>query len=436
MLQRAVFVLTAVVLSAAFAVPAIAQDPEARGVRIGLTYQPGSRPGLVVLPVRGEGGDSIQAIIQRDLDFGDRITVIGREGTSAAGAVGAANGQVNYGLWAQLGAAGVVAGTLTPGGVRVAVHDVAQRRVAHEREFSLPVGVNSPAWRHAVHGISDEIERLITGTRGIAQTRVAFVRAGRVYVVDSDGAGERALSESGALSPAWHPSGQYITYSQFAELGTNIIVHDLWGGSARRLAAAPRGLNMTPEFSPDGRSILFAHGVDAGTDLYMADAFAGGSARRITVSRGSDNVSPSFSPDGRRIAFTTGRLGHPEVYIVDVDGSNAELLTPFNFGDQNYRSNPAWSPDGRQVAFQSQIAGRFQIMVINLRDRTVRQLTSEASNEDPAWAPNGRHLIFSSTRTGTAQLFVMDVESGRTRQLTRAGGSRLPAWSGYLDRVQ
>ncbi len=437
MSQRVFIAAFTATVAAVAAAPLGAQDPEARGVRIGLTYQPGTRPGIVVLPVQGEGGDSLQAIVQRDLDFGDRITVIGREGTTAAGAVGAAaNGQVNHELWARLGAAGVVQGRLTAAGVHIAVHDVAQRRVAHEREFSLPVGLNSPAWRHAVHGISDEIERLITGTRGIAQTRIAFVRGGRVYVIDSDGAGERAISDGGALSPSWHPSGQYIAYSQFVDLGTSVVVHDLWSGSARRLSAAPRGLNMTPKFSPDGRSLLFAHGTEGGTDLYIADAFGGGSASRVTVGRGSDNVSPSFSPDGRRIAFTTGRLGHPEVYIVDSDGSNAELLTPFNFGDQNYRSNPAWSPDGRQVAFQSQIVGRFQVMVINLRDRSVRQLTSESSNEGPSWAPNGRHLVFMSTRTGTPQLWVMDVESGRTRQLTRAGGARLPAWSGYLDRVQ
>ena len=121
---------------------------------------------------------------------------------------------------------------------------------------------------------------------------------------------------------------------------------------------------------------------------------------------------------------------------MDVDGSNVELLTPFNFGDQNYRSNPDWAPDAQHVAFQSQINGAFQIMVISLRDRSVKQLTSEGVNEDPAWAPDARHLVFTSSRSGVKQLFILDSESGRARQLTHAGGARLAAWSHSLGHVR
>jgi TolB protein len=159
---------------------------------------------------------------------------------------------------------------------------------------------------------------------------------------------------------------------------------------------------------------------------------ASGDARRITVGRGTDNVSPTFSPDGRRMAFTSGRIGHPEVYLADADGANPELLTPFAFGEEAYRSNPDWSPDGRQVAYQAQLSGVFQLMLIGLRDRSVRQLTSEGRNEDPSWAPDGRHVVFGSTRTGVRELFVLDVESGRARQLTHGPGARLPAWSPML----
>jgi TolB protein len=180
--------------------------------------------------------------------------------------------------------------------------------------------------------------------------------------------------------------------------------------------------------------IVYTHGEESGTDLFATTVFERGPARRITVGRGTDNTSPTFSPDGRRLAFTSGRLGHPEIYISDADGTNPQPLT-YSVGDQNYRANPDWSPDGRLVAYQSQQTdGSFQLNTISLRDRSVKQLTSDGSNEDASWAPDSRHIIFSSTRTGSKQLFVLDSESGRWRQLTRNGGVRLPAWSPPLTR--
>jgi len=166
----------------------------------------------------------------------------------------------------------------------------------------------------------------------------------------------------------------------------------------------------------------------------LAPAFSDGGVRRITVGRGTENTSPSFSPDGRQVAFTSGRSGHPEVYISDVDGTNAELLTPYVYGERSYRASPDWSPDNQAVAFQSEIGGTFQVMTIGLRDRAMKQLTSEGTNEDPSWAPDGRHLVFTSTRTGTRQLFVLDTESGRVRQITRGAPARLAAWSRTLPR--
>lgn len=415
-------------------VPSIARSQDStvtRGVRIGLTYAPGTRPGVLLLPVTGPNSDSVQAILGRDLDFGDRVSVIPAD--SGAPPTGA----LNYPAYAAAGAAAVVQASVTPSGsLHIAVHDVANARVLNAWDFPLAAPALGPDWRLTVHRSSDEIERVITGVRGVAATRTAFVRDGSIWLIDSDGAGAHAVpGTAGGLSPAWHPSGRYIAYDELANTGhQTIVVRDLASGTTHRFSAGYT-LNLSPAFSPDGNTLVFAAG-DDGTDLFSAAPFGNSAAVRLTPDRGFSNASPSFSPDGKQIAFTSNRLGHAEVYIMDADGTNPDLLTTTAFGDQMYRSDPDWSPDGRRVAFQSQVAGIFQIMTINLSDRNVQSLTSEGRNDEPSWAPDGRHLLFTSTRTGVKQIWVVDAESGRLRQLTHNGAGRMGAWSPHLDAAR
>jgi TolB protein len=433
---RAVLLATAAALTPVAHLAA--QDTLQQAVRIGLRYDPGTKPGVLVLRVPGANGDSIRAILQRDFDHGDRINVVAADEAGFPDTpTGGRNG--NYPLFARLGAIALVQATPTASGLHVAVHDVADQKVERVRDFPLDGAANSREWRMSLHAIADELELWITGVRGIAATRIAYVqgvRNGRLYVIDSDGAFPTAVAnEAGVMSPNWHPKGTHIVYSVIGSRGCcQIYVMDLSSGTARQIPVGG-GLNSTPVFAPDGAVIVYTHGEESGTDLFATTPFDRGPTRRITVGRGTDNTTPTFSPDGRKLAFTTGRLGRPEIYISDADGTNPELLTSYNFGDQNYRANPDWSPDGRLIAFQAlQPDGRFQLNTISLRDRSVKQLTSEGSNEDASWAPDSRHLIFSSTRTGSKQLFVIDTESGRWRQLTRNGGVRLPAWSPPLKR--
>lgn len=409
-----------------------AQDAPPRGVRIGISYTT-DRPGVAVLPIDGPSGDSIRSIIQRDLDYGDRVAIVGQDALVGGGA----SATPNYELLSRLGAAAAVQGRVTGAGVHVTVYDVAAKRIADAEDFVLSGSALSREWRRGVHGVSDAVEEWITGVRGIAQTRIAYVRGSELRVVDSDGAAEVRIPIAGRpMSPAWHPSGEVLAYNTFG-LRSEVVAFDPRTGRPRVVSPTRGGVNQTPAFAPDGRSLAYAHAYESGegSDLFIV-GLDGSPARRITVARGTINVSPSFSPDGRRIAFTSSRSGHPEVYVVDADGTNAELLTPYVFGEQSYQSNPDWSPDGRLIAYQSQIAGRFQLKTINLRDRSTRQLTSEGQNEDPSWAPDGRHLVFASTRTGARELWILDVETGRARQLTRAAGARLPAWSRRLRTAQ
>lgn len=414
-----------------------AQNPTTpEGVRLGLNYQLGTKPGVLVLPLDSVGTDSVRAIIQRDLDFDDRANVIQLDDASVRGMMPASGDRYNYPLFAKLGVVAILRPQRSLAGITITMYDVATKKRVQVGSFVVPDEPNTAQWRMALHRASDEIGRWIFGTSGAAATRILFSGGDKqIWVMDSDGAEAHKLTSLQlAMSPAWHPDASRFVFSAFTPRGTQIAVYSFVTHDMHWLTGTPRGLNITPTYSPDGASIAYSSGSDRGTDIMLMDASdaTDDPAHRITVGRGSDNTSPSFSPDGRQIAFMSGRAGHPEVYTMDADGSNAQMLTEYTYGESSYRASPDWAPDGRRIAYESRIDGSFQIMTIDLRDRTTKQYTSDGENEDPAWSPDSRHLVFSSTRSGPRQLWVLDTESGRMRQLTRASGARLAAWSPVL----
>jgi len=433
--MRTIFPFSASLLAATLLLTtsATAQNPD-QGVRLGLNYAVGTRPGVLVLPLDTTAADSVRAILQRDLDYDDRVTIVALDAPSARALIPARGDKFNYPLFAKLGVVAILRPQRSLTGITVSMYDVASKKLVKSAGFPLPEDRASRIWRLTVHGVSDEIGRWIFGSRGAAQSRILYTGGdGQIWIIDSDGANARKVTAvDRAMSPAWHPGGEMFAFAGFTSRGTQIGVYSFATGEMRWKSATRRGLNITPAFAPDGKTIAYANGDERGTDLMIADLDDDGPARRVTVGRGSDNTSPTYSPDGRQVAFMSGRSGHPEIYTMDADGTNAQLLTDFNYGEQSYRASPDWSPDGRRVAYESRISGDFQIMTIDLRDRSTKQYTSDGENEDPSWASDSRHLVFSSTRSGVRQLWIVDTETGRLRQLTHASGSRLPAWSPIL----
>lgn len=404
------------------------------GVRIGIGYQPGVRPGLVVLPTAGV--DSARAIVNRDLQYSDRFEMVPMPGSGPPTPPGGSDG-VNYGIYKTMGAEFGVELTAAGGsGLMVRLHDISAGRVRNQQTFSLPAPTD-PSYRLEVHRISDEVARWATGTMGIAATRLLFVSGGRIYEIDSDGEAITPLTQAGqtALSPAWSPDGQRFAYTLLVGGRGGIFVQPLAGGAATQVAGTNTGLNITPAFAPDGRLLAYAHSDESGTDVFVANVVDRCCAQRLTVGRYADNLSPTFSPDGRRIAFVSTRAGPPQIYAMAADGTDQELLAPFDYGATGSSNAPEWSPDGANVVFHREVDGSPQLFLVDVAGRRVKQLTSSGRNEDPTWAPDGRHITFISDRSGVRQLWVIDVETGNVRQLRTPGAARLPAWSRRLSRT-
>jgi TolB protein len=401
-----------------------------RGVSLIGSYDPHGKVPIAILPIAGAFGDSLRAIVARDLDNSDRFSIVAIDTSDlAAIKLGPAAG-LNYSILKRLAAAAAVEITPIAGGVHVVMHDVAKAQVAGVADMAFPANALSRDWRMAVHRTSDEIERAITGKPGIAATRIAYVRGQAIRIVDSDGAAEITVpTEDCGVSPAWNPTGTMLVY---ATCGADSRIHliDLATGRSRTLIGPTRNsIYITPTFAPDGQSVLYARRNESQADIFQLPLNQPNAPVRLTGTRNVENTNPVFSPNGNRITYVSGVQGHPELYIMNADGTGADVLTNYDFSDKNYRSDPDWSPDGLLIAYQERINNdRFQLRTIRTTGSTPKQLTSDGENEQPSWAPDSRHLVFTSNRTGVRQLWILDVETNRVRQLTKSSGSKLGSW--------
>src|SRR5690349_11961084 len=108
-------------------------------------------------------------------------------------------------------------------------------------------------------------------------------------------------------------------------------------------AQEPIRLARTPDISPDGKLIAFSY---LG-DIWVVETI-GGTARAVT-SHPAHDISPVFSPDGRSIAFSSNRHGGYDIYVVPVQGGKPHRLTFDSATDMVCD----WMPDGKQVLFAS-----------------------------------------------------------------------------------
>lgn len=318
-----------------------------------------------------------------------------------------------------------VTGQATPGGARGYVVQFQLTGAQGGQLLGMSFDVPPNQLRPVAHRISDLIYEKLTGEKGLAGTRIAFVHAGRGFwflvVADADGQNGHVIlrSTQPIMSPSWSPDGSRLAYVSFEGRRPQIVVQEVYSGARRVVSAAP-GINGAPSWAPNGQRLAFTLSKDGNPEIYALDL---GSQNPVRLTNGNAiDTEPVWLSDGS-IVFTSDRGGSPQLYRIGPGGGSAQRLT----FEGDYNASPTVSPDGRYVAMVHRRGGRFYIAALDLRTRQFRVLTSGGMDESPSFAPNGRMVIYSDGQ----RLNAVSVDGGVKQDFVLRGKVRDPAWAPY-----
>lgn len=127
-------------------------------------------------------------------------------------------------------------------------------------------------------------------------------------------------------------------------------------------------MHISPAWSPDGKELIFIsnRGIALGSgSIWRApvarDVINGGRARVIESEQTLYRTRPQWSPDGKRIVYSS-HVGsqYSNLFILPADGGAPYQLT---FGDYD-SFQPRWSPDGEWIAYVSNENGLPQLKLL------------------------------------------------------------------------
>jgi Tol biopolymer transport system component len=162
-----------------------------------------------------------------------------------------------------------------------------------------------------------------------------------LWVMNADGSGKRSVLAGWDIQHVgWSPDGKRIL---FAGSGSGGVLEyhsvNLDGTALQWLSYNPNG-----GFSPDGRLVTYA----AGLDIWVMDTTTK-IATNLTNSSGSDENDPQFSRDGRQIVYASNATGPTGVWLMNADGTGQH---PLAVALGHYDRDPRWSSDGTRIVFQ------------------------------------------------------------------------------------
>ena len=202
------------------------------------------------------------------------------------------------------------------------------------------------------------------------------------------------------------PDGSQVIYESLGK----IYIRGVKGGNGQRLTQLGDDVREAyPNWSRDGRKVVFVSWTDDGLGAIQEVAVNSGTARQLTADPGHYK-RPVYSPGGEYIVYEKGTGGYlsapewsndPGLYLLPVSGGEPSLI-------RDGGSNPHFGSDDLRVFFTASKDGSRSLISVNLLGDDERVHASSKLAQSYLVSPDGHTIAFRENYN----LYVMPALAG------------------------
>lgn len=283
------------------------------------------------------------------------------------------------------------------------------------------------------------LPQFTTGPNGVTWSpdlkELIFSMAGSLWRLElTSGVAQQLTAGPGYdYQPDWSPDGRYVVFTRYLNKALELHLLELANGKAWAITSGGN-VNVEPRWSPDGTRIAFVStAYNRRFHIFLANmrdsrvesiARLTGETRsslpRYYYSQFDHEISPAWSPDGKELIFVSNR-GH----IYGTGGFWRMAVTPgaqareVHYEETTWRARPQWSPDGKRLLYASYLGRQWHQLWLSTPGGGDPFPISygDFDNTDARWSPDGTQIAFISNRNGNTEIWLQQTTGGRQRRL-------------------
>lgn len=222
---------------------------------------------------------------------------------------------------------------------------------------------------------------------------------------------------------AFSKDGKWIAYTSYPD---GVLWKSNIDGSGPVQLTEPPVYPKLLRWSPDGTQIIFNDVLPQGQLVTYVISSQGGVPQRLLPEDDGPQMDPNWSPNGKEVLFSTagplaGRvdfLSNVELRVFDLATRKVSVVP----GSSGVWS-PRWSPDGR---FILGLSDKFDVKIFDLKTQRWTRLV-DGPTKFPTWSRDGQYIYYLDSSRNVSRV---SIKEGRVEHVIDLTGFPHTGWMG------